>query len=171
MNGITRNLKEGLDLNKLHTTGADFELIAQEEPQIKEVDTKEEELYQERVMKYLNPECLDVQEEDRDSDGDANSNMVRVCVCLFVPTADCSKLASVENQQTVTTGHSSKKILLNSFVPNLTVQTLVSCLPISGGKFAAISCMCGFSRNLWGLEKVSLTSLVYTEGVQSAFTH
>ena len=112
MNGITRNLKEGLDLNKLHTTGADFELIAQEEPQIKEVDTKEEELYQERVMKYLNPECLDVQEEDRDGDGDANSNMVRVCVCLFVPTADCSKLASVENQQTVTTGHSSKKILL-----------------------------------------------------------
>ena len=35
--------------------------------------------------------------------------------------------------------HSSKKTLLNSFVPNLTVQTFVSCLPIfSGGKFAAI---------------------------------
>ena len=56
-------------------------------------------------------------------------------------TADCSKLASVENQQAVTTDHSSKKILLDSFVPNLTVQTFVSCLPISGGKFAAICCI------------------------------
>ena len=55
-------------------------------------------------------------------------------------TADCSKLASVENQQAGTTDHSSKNILHYSFVPNLTVQTFVSCLPISGGKFAAICC-------------------------------
>ena len=38
-------------------------------------------------------------------------------------TADCSELASVGNQQAVTTVHSSKKILLNSFVPNLAVET------------------------------------------------
>ena len=56
-------------------------------------------------------------------------------------TADCSKLASVEiSSLGPQTTCSSKNILLNSFVPNLTVQTFVNCLPISGGKFAAISC-------------------------------
>ena len=44
----------------------------------------------------------------------------------------------VQSQQAVTTDHSSKKVLL---VPNLTVQSFVNCLPISGGKFAAISCI------------------------------
>ena len=45
------------------------------------------------------------------------------------------------NQQSGTTNHSSKNILLNSFVTNLTVQTSVSCLPISGGKFITVSCI------------------------------
>ena len=49
--------------------------------------------------------------------------------------ADCSKL---ENQQAVTIDHSSKDILLNSFVPNLTVQTFVSYFKWQV-KFAAIS--------------------------------
>ena len=51
------------------------------------------------------------------------------------------------NQQPGTTIHSSKDILLNSFIPNLTAQTFVSCLPISGGKFAAISCSPGHIDN------------------------
>ena len=44
----------------------------------------------------------------------------------------------VQSQQAVTTDHSSKKVLL---VPNLTVQSFVNCLPISGGKFAALCCI------------------------------
>ena len=45
----------------------------------------------------------------------------------FVPNLTVLQLivASVENQQAVTTDHSSKKILLNSFVPNLTVLQLI----------------------------------------------
>ena len=49
----------------------------------------------------------------------------------------CADCTSVENQQP---GTSSKDLLPNYFVPNLTVPTFVNCLPISGGKFAADCC-------------------------------
>ena len=60
------------------------------------------------------------------------------------------KLVSVENQEA--TDHSSKD---NSFVPNLTVQTFVCCLPISGVKFAAICCMTKQSKIILYINGIS----------------
>ena len=79
-------------------------------------------------------------------------------------TADCSKLASVEiSSLGPQTMHSSKNTLLNSFVPNLTVQTFVSCLPISSGKFAAISCI--IFRLVNYLTSLSLLHHIYVPNI------
>lgn len=79
---MTRNLKEGLDLNKLSTTGVDFELIHTEGPHIEEEEEVEEKrAYQENVVQYLNPECVDVHEEgDEDSDISADNDNTMVSI-------------------------------------------------------------------------------------------
>lgn len=72
---MTCSLKEGLDINKLSTTGADFELVDRDDPYIEDEDEVEEKLrYQEKIVDHLKPECADFcddGEDDGSSDADA----------------------------------------------------------------------------------------------------
>ena len=79
MNRVTCSLKEGLDLNKLSTTGTDFEVVDTNDPYIEDEEEVEEKLrYQQEVVDHLKPECADFCEEgegdeDNGNEGDATS--------------------------------------------------------------------------------------------------
>lgn len=70
-------MKEGLDLNKLSTTGTDFELVTRDdEPYIEDEDEVEEKLlYQKKVVEYLNPECADFHDEGESGDSASDNDM------------------------------------------------------------------------------------------------
>jgi hypothetical protein len=61
LNKVTCSLKEGLDLNKLSTTGADFELVGTDDPYIEDEEEVEEKMrYQQNIVQHLKPECADL---------------------------------------------------------------------------------------------------------------
>lgn len=87
---VTRNLKEGLDISKLSTTGADFELIPNNEDAYIE-DEKEAEQYQQKLIENLNPACADFCDEEDgknsndDSTNDDNDDNIKasIIICLL----------------------------------------------------------------------------------------
>lgn len=81
LNKVTCNLREGLDISKLSTTGADFELIPNDDPYIE--DEKEAEHYQQNLMENLNPECADFCDEEGDKNSD-DDDMASVSVCFLL---------------------------------------------------------------------------------------
>ncbi len=92
LNRVTVSLKEGLDLNKLSTVGADLEIESKCNAQEEEEEGNEEEeaekelFYQRQVLKHLNPECADFfgnDSEDEDEQVNSNSNnMVTECYII-----------------------------------------------------------------------------------------
>ena len=86
MNRVTISLKEGLDLDKLSTVGADMEIDSKCDAQLEEEREEEEEekelFYQQQVLKNLNPECADFfgnDSEDEQENSDSSTNMVGDC--------------------------------------------------------------------------------------------
>ena len=69
---MTVGLKEGLDIGKLSTTGADIEFVPKSEVEITELEEEEEEengeVYQHKVLEYLNPECADFHDDDENDE-------------------------------------------------------------------------------------------------------
>lgn len=78
LNRVTCDLKEGLDISKLSTTGADFELISREDKDEEEEEERavEEKLaYERNLLQHLNPECIDlVEEEEETGEDDGNGS-------------------------------------------------------------------------------------------------
>lgn len=75
MKHVTCALKEGLEISKLSTTGADFELI-QEVNSFNEKEAEEDKRfqYQQRVVEHLNPACADFCEEEEEDETDADAD-------------------------------------------------------------------------------------------------
>ncbi len=77
-------MKEGLDINKLSTSGTEFEVISNNSPYIEDEEEAEEKLlYQQKVLEHLNPECADfygdeaeAEENDNDAADVSNKSIV-----------------------------------------------------------------------------------------------
>lgn len=82
VNRVTCSLKDGLDLNKLSTTGTDFEVVDTDDPYIEDEEEVEEKLrYRTEIVDHLKPECADFCEE---CDGEDNGNDSDPALASFI---------------------------------------------------------------------------------------